>query len=164
MDLIFDKVSYQPSEQITGIAPYSGIISVSHLGIPINEFACTEEFNLGTFPEGAYSISWKGDDDTQLVSAFEVLEDSWTRLRYGFIAEFSETVNTKNYVSWAKKLHLTAIQFYDWAWKHEFLTTEATHYPDPLGQIISTEKNQRVNSGVSRSWCNRIWLRSYLCR
>lgn len=140
MDLIFDKVTYQPLEQVTGIAPHSGAISVSRLGVLLKEIACTEEFNLGTFPVGAYSILWKGHNGAQQSSAFEVLKDSWTRLRYGFISEFSEEVDTGNYVSWAKKLHLTAIQFYDWAWKHEFLTTHATHYPDPLGQIISTQK------------------------
>ena len=151
MDLIFDKASYLPSEPITGVTPQSGTISVSQLGFQVKEIACTEEFNLGTFSEGAYSIAWKGHNGAQQSSAFEVLEEPWTRLRYGFIAEFSEAVDTKNYVEWAKKLHLTAIQFYDWAWKHEFLTTEATHYPDPLGQIISTEKIKELISEYQKA-------------
>ena len=147
MDLIFDKVSYQPSDEITGIAPQSGVITVSRLGNPISNSDCSNEFNLGTLPEGAYSITWVGGDGSQLSSAFEVLREPWTRMRYGFIAEFSDSVDTENYIIWAKKLHLTAIQFYDWAWKHEFLTTEASHYPDPLGQDISTEKIKKLIRG-----------------
>lgn len=147
MDLIFDRVSYQPSDEVTGVGPHSGTISVSHLGVPIKELSCNHEFNLGLFPEGAYSIAWNGDDGSQLKSAFEVLEEPWARMRYGFIAEFSDSVDVKKYLIWAKKLHLTSIQFYDWAWKHEFLTTEATHYPDPLGQNISTEKIKELIRG-----------------
>lgn len=139
MDLIFDKVSYLPSEEITGTAPNSGSITVSRLGTIHSTFDCQNKFNLGTFPEGAYSILWNDGKNT-VSSAFEVLEDSWERLRYGFVAEFSDSVVTENYQTWAKKLHLTAIQFYDWAWRHEIVTTELTHYDDPLGQEISTAK------------------------
>lgn len=146
MDLVFDKVSYQPSEEITGIAPQAGLITVSQLGIPISDFGCTDKFNLGVFPEGAYSITWKTASKPALTSAFEVLEQPWTRLRYGFVTEFSDSVVTENYVMWAKKLHLSAIQFYDWAWRHEFLTTEKLHYGDSLGQDISTKKIKELIS------------------
>lgn len=139
MDLIFDKVSYQPHEQITGMAPGSGSLTVSRLGTPISTTRCESSFDLGTFPEGGYSVSWS-DGTASVSSAFEVLTSSWDRLRYGFVAEFSDSVATDDYVKWAKKLHFTAIQFYDWAWKHEILTTEKTHYDDPLGQQISTAK------------------------
>lgn len=139
MDLIFDKVSYLPSEEITGTAPDSGSITVSRLGTIHSTFDCESTFNLGIFPKGAYSILWNDGKNT-VSSAFEVLEDSWERLRYGFVAEFSDLVVTENYQIWAKKLHLTAIQFYDWAWRHEIVTTELTHYDDPLGQEISTAK------------------------
>lgn len=145
MDLIFDKVSYLPSEDITGAAPGSGSIIISHLGTPLSTVPCTGKFNLGKFPEGGYSIAWN-DGTNSLSSAFEVLNDSWQRLRYGFIAEFSDSVVTENYQNWANKLHLTAIQFYDWAWKHEIVTTEKTHYDDPLGNEISTAKIKELIS------------------
>lgn len=150
MNLIFDKVSYQPSEEITGTAPQAGVITVSRLGIPISNFTCATEFNLGTFPEGAYSIAWKNGSEPELTSAFEVLREPWTRLRYGFVAEFSDSVIASNYVTWAKKLHLTSIQFYDWAWRHEFLTTDKLHYGDPLGQDISTQKIKELISSYNK--------------
>jgi len=149
MDLIFDKVSYLPSEEITGTAPGDGAITVSSLGVPISDFSASTAFNLGVFPEGAYSIIWKNGSGSQLSSAFEVLKDPWTRFRYGFIAEFADTVETENYITWAKKLHLTAIQFYDWAWRHEFLTTDKLHYGDPLGQDISTQKIKELIAGYN---------------
>lgn len=140
MDLIFDKVSYLPTDEITGAAPDTGELTVSRLGLPISNSKSGAEFNLGILPEGAYTVAWTGKDGATLNSAFEVLQDPWERMRYGFIAEFSDSVKTADYVKWAQKLHLTAIQFYDWAWKHEFLTTSDSHYPDPLGQSISTQK------------------------
>jgi dextranase len=147
MDLIFDRVSYLPTENITGIAPQAGVISVSQLGVEISDFTCDRNFDLGIFPQGAYSITWHGDAEIAVTSAFEVLDNPWDRLRYGFVAEFSDSVSTQSYLSWAKKLHLTAIQFYDWAWRHEFLTTDKLHYGDPLGQDISTEKIKELISG-----------------
>lgn len=140
MDLIFDKVSFLPGEEITGVTPGAGTLTVSRLGVPLLQIECSEKFNLGKFSEGSYSISWKALARTEVTSAFEVLSDPWARLRYGFVAEFSDDVVTEEYIKWAKRLHLTAIQFYDWAWKHEFLTTEDSHYGDPLGQQISTAK------------------------
>lgn len=147
MDLIFDKVSYLPTEEITGNAPDSGALSISRLGLPISDCECNSEFNLGTFPEGSYTLTWTSSDGSTISSAFEVLQDPWERMRYGFIAEFSDSVKTQDYVEWAQKLHLTAIQFYDWAWKHEFLTTTDSHYPDPLGQQISTGKIKELIHG-----------------
>lgn len=147
MDLVFDKVSYLPTDEVTGIAPDSGTLTVAHLGVPISDSKSGLSFNLGTLPVGAYSLTWIGTDGSNLNSAFEVLQDPWERLRYGFIAEFSDSVNTPDYVNWAQRLHLTAIQFYDWAWKHEFLTTPDSHYPDPLGQDISTEKIKELIRG-----------------
>jgi dextranase len=145
MDLVFDKVSYLPGEDIIGGAPGTGSLTISHLGTPLSTVPCTGKFNLGQFPEGGYSIAWN-DGTNSLSSAFEVLRDPWERLRYGFVAEFSDAVIAENYQNWAKKLHLTAIQFYDWAWKHEIVTTEKTHYEDPLGQEISTAKIKELIS------------------
>lgn len=139
MDLIFDKVSYLPEENITGTAPGSGSMTISHLGTPLSTFLCDNNFDLGTFPEGGYSLTWS-DGINSISSSFEVLSEPWDRLRYGFVAEFSDAVVVEKYQDWAKKLHLTAIQFYDWAWKHEIVTTDKTHYDDPLGQEISTAK------------------------
>lgn len=148
MDLIFDKVSYLPSENVTGVAPGPGSLTISHLGVPVATFSCQEKFNVGTFSEGGYSVAW-GDGTRVISSSFEVLSDPWERLRYGFVAEFSDAVNTEKYQDWAKKLHLTAIQFYDWAWKHEFVTTEQTHYADPLGHEISTAKIKELISAYT---------------
>ena len=109
MNLIFEKTSYRPTETITGFAPSSGSIRVFHLGTPIKEVACTDEFDLGIFPEGSYSITWSGNGGEKQSSAFEVLQEPWSRLRYGFISEFSDSVEVDNYVDWAKKLHLSLI-------------------------------------------------------
>ena len=140
MDLVFNKVSYHPSEEITGLSPGEGTILVTRLGVMVAKYTCTDTFNLGTFPEGAYAITWNGSSGEIMTSAFEVLRDPWSRIRYGFVSEYSDSVVVDNYISWAKTLHLTSIQFYDWAWRHEILTTDELHYRDSLGNDISTEK------------------------
>ena len=149
MDLIFDKVSYKPDENVTGHAPQVGALTVLQLGCSVLTLPSSGEFNLGNFPEGGYSVSWS-DGEQVIHSSFEVLTDSWKRLRYGFVAEFSDAVIVGNYQDWARKLHLTAIQFYDWAWKHEFVTTEKSHYDDPLGQEISTSKIRELISSYNQ--------------
>ena len=35
---------------------------------------------------------------------------------------------------------MSAIQFYDWAWKHEFLVSKEENYGDPLGAQICRSK------------------------
>ena len=92
MDLIFDKVSYLPNEEISGMAPGPGSIAISHLGVPVSASRCDSKFNLGVFPEGGYSILWN-DGSNSISSSFEVLESPWDRLRYGFVAEFSDSVD-----------------------------------------------------------------------
>ncbi len=148
MDLVFDKVSYQPNEEVTGTAPGAGLISILHLGVSVSTSHCNGNFNLGTFPEGGYSLVWSDGSDSRS-SSFEVLTSPWDRVRYGFVAEFSDKVATSDYVNWAKKLHFTAVQFYDWAWRHEIPTTDKTHYDDPLGQEISTAKIKELISGYN---------------
>jgi hypothetical protein len=110
MDLVFDKVSYLPDDDVTGIAPESGTLTISHLGTPLSTVPCKGRFNLGAFAEGGYSVSW-ADGAQTFSSSFEVLSDSWQRLRYGFVAEFNDAVITENYQDRAKNSTLLPFNF-----------------------------------------------------
>jgi len=149
MALIASKATFAPTEAVTGDAPGVGTLHVSHLGQPVMSVTCTERFDLGRLSEGGYSVLWEGTGGSRMWTAIEVLQDPWARLRYGFVADFSRDVDVAAHALWARRLHLTAIQFYDWAWRHEVLVTDAPEYGDPLGRTVSAEVLGRLRDAYS---------------
>lgn len=139
MALILDRACFAPNESVTGTTPGRGWIVASRLGKNVIEVACDEHFDLGPMPEGGYSIFWRNAEGHSQSSAFEVLADPWGRLRYGFVSDFSDAIDVSAHAEWVKRLHLTAVQFYDWAWSHEFLVGPDETYGDPLGAQVSIE-------------------------
>ncbi len=137
MELLMGKGSFALGERITGHAPGPGTLVVSHLGHRVSESECGEDFVLDALPEGGYALSWTGADGLRADSAFDVLANPWSRLRYGFVADFGPDVDAHAHARWAARLHLTAVQFYDWAWRHEFLVHADPVYADPLGRTVS---------------------------
>jgi hypothetical protein len=51
MDLVFDKVSYLPDGDVTGIAPESGTLTISHLGTPLSTVPCHGRLTWGRSPK-----------------------------------------------------------------------------------------------------------------
>ena len=150
MDLTFSKSSYRPSEAITGHISEPGKIEVFSLSELVSSKEVEGDFALN-LPAGAYGIRFLSDNDSEIYSAIEVIENPWQRLRYGFVSEFDESVDVDAYVSWAKKIHLTSIQFYDWAWKHELLMSPDESYGDPLGRTVSLNKVKELIKGYEKA-------------
>ena len=140
MALILSKATFSPNEDITGTTDGAGTLVISKLATEYLSISIDGNFNLGLFPPGSYAISHVADNGVIESTALEVLANPFTRVRYGFISEFSAEVDTAQYTQWSRRLHLSAIQFYDWAWKHEFLVSHEENYGDPLGAQISRAK------------------------
>jgi dextranase len=70
-------------------------------------------------------------------SAFDVLADPLERPRYGFVARYERDRNVSAVVDHARRLHLNAIQFYDWMYRHAQLWPPDDDYDDPLGRRLS---------------------------
>ena len=137
MELLMDRGSFLPEEPITGRAPGAGTLTVSHLGRILSVSPCAGPFSLDALPEGGYAIAWSGGAGERAHGSFDVLADPWSRLRYGFVADFGSKVDAEAHARWAARLHLTAVQFYDWAWRHEVLVSPEPEYADPMGRVVS---------------------------
>ncbi|MGI9226138.1 MAG: glycoside hydrolase family 66 protein, partial [Candidatus Nanopelagicaceae bacterium] len=139
MTILFSKSTYKPSEKISGVSAKAGKLVISKLSKPITSIDIDGAFEIPAMVEGSYAVEFIAGGES-FYSAIEVIENPWQRIRYGFLSEFAEQIDTAKQVEWAKRLHLTSIQFYDWAYKHEFLMAPDESYADPLGGVISKSK------------------------
>jgi dextranase len=90
-------------------------------------------------PEGGYGIEGDGAR-----SAFDVLADPLSRARYGFVSDFAAGRDAEGVVENARRLHLNAVQFYDWMYRHARLMPPADDFVDPLGRELSLATVRRL--------------------
>jgi dextranase len=146
MTIIFSKSTYKPGEKISGSVSKPGHLIISKLGQEIAVHDVSGDFEIGALAAGSYAVSLVAGAE-ESYSALEVIDNPWQRIRYGFLSEFADSIDTSKQVEWAKRLHLTSIQFYDWAYKHEFLMAPEESYADPLGGVISKSKLKELIAG-----------------
>ncbi|WGL52175.1 glycoside hydrolase family 66 protein [Nocardioides sp. BP30] len=87
---------------------------------------------LGELPFGGYSVEL-GD----LRTAVEVTADPRSVLRYGFVVDYRPRRDLSAVRDNLRRLHLTGVQFYDWAYRHADLLGGGEQYDDALGQPVS---------------------------
>jgi dextranase len=76
----------------------------------------------------------------QAHTACDVVESYDSMIRYGFLADFSEQdKDDTSDINYALKLHLNALQFYDWMYRHDKLVAEEEEYLEPLGRKLSLQ-------------------------
>ncbi|WMJ22506.1 glycoside hydrolase family 66 protein [Paludicola sp. MB14-C6] len=92
--------------------------------------------SFSQLPAGYYGveISW---GDTILSTAFDITKDRRQDVRYGFISDFKQSDCGEEDILFANKLHLNAIQFYDWMYRHDNLVSKVELYNDPMGRETS---------------------------
>ena len=136
-ELLPRRVSFRPGEpieiEVRGDVP-PGTARVFHLGDVAAEVAWDGKGDvvLPPLPEGGYGIEL---DD--LTTAFEVASDLRRRLRYGFVASYAPDKDIEAVADNVRRLHLTAVQFYDWAYRHADLMGGGEIYRDALDQPIA---------------------------
>jgi len=91
---------------------------------------------LGTLPEGGYGIEYESAGGTAR-TAVEVAADRRRRLRYGFVVDYAPGRDVAPIADAVRRLHLTGVQFYDWAYRHAELLGGGEEYEDALGQPVS---------------------------
>lgn len=73
-----------------------------------------------------------------LSTAFDVVSSWGKAIRYGFLCDFYEKDEKDAAdVEQMSKLHLNAVQFYDWMYKHEKMLPETEVFIDPLDRTLS---------------------------
>jgi dextranase len=91
---------------------------------------------LPALPVGGYGVDATGSGGSA-ATAFDVLECPLDRLRYGFACDFGAGRELEGIALHARRLHLNAIQLYDWMYRHERLVPPADDFEDALGRRLS---------------------------
>lgn len=134
-ELLPRKSSFVPGEaariEVRGNA--TGAVRVWHLGDLVFEVPYAGgDIILPPLPEGGYSVELG-----ELATAIDIAADPRARLRYGFVAAFEPGKDVAGVSDLIRRLHLTGVMFYDWAWRHADLMGGGKQYDDPLGQPIA---------------------------
>jgi dextranase len=87
---------------------------------------------FGTPAEGGYGVDADG-----ATSALDVLANPFRRLRYGFVSHYEPGRDVAGVSDNVRRLHLNAVQFYDWMYRHAELLPPQDEFEDALGRPIS---------------------------
>ena len=135
----------------------SGDLVVDHLG---DELArVTVDSNLVVLdglPEGGYGVELRSGEMRIARTAVDVRADVRTRLRYGFVADFRPDRDPAGLVDTVRRLHLTAVQFYDWAYRHADLLGGGERYDDALGNPVSLDTVRRLVAAVHETGASAL--------
>lgn len=101
------------------------------------EIGQSSVFELGKFPRGMYGVDCFFEKETIAYTAFDVTDGTERIVRYGFLTDFGPEEKDDEDIVFADKMHLTAIQFYDWMYRHDQLVYDGEEYDNPLGISIS---------------------------
>ncbi|CAN7350282.1 hypothetical protein LJR016_001926 [Devosia sp. LjRoot16] len=135
-ELLPRRASFRPQEPIaievrSEVAP--GIARVFHLGDIVAEIDWHGgDLLLPMLAEGGYGVEL-GD----LTTAIEIAADPRQRLRYGFVASYAPDKDIADVTDTVRRLHLSGVQFYDWAYRHADLLGGGESYRDALDQPIA---------------------------
>jgi dextranase len=136
-ELLPTKASFRPGDPITievrGETP-AGTVRVWHLGelVAEQDYAGGDAISLPALPPGGYGIEL-----ADLRTAVEVAANPRERLRYGFVASYAPDKDSAGLSDTVRRLHLTGVQFYDWAYRHADLMGGGETYRDALDQPIA---------------------------
>jgi dextranase len=95
-------------------------------------------------PEGGYGLEGGG-----ATGALDVLADPLSRPRYGFVARYEQGREVDGVVDNVRRLHLNAVQFYDWMYRHAHLVPPTDEFVDALDQVISLDTVRRLASALA---------------
>ncbi len=146
-ELLPARVVFRPEEPVlieVRDLPNAGTMRVTHLGGLVAESAVESDgiVKLDVLPPGGYGVEIRADDQVAR-SAVEV-GDGAGRMRYGFVVDFRPERDIDGVADNIRRLHLTDIQFYDWAYRHADLLGGGETYSDALGQPVSLRTVRRL--------------------
>ena len=114
-------------------AASKGRSTVYHLGDVVAEHeiaaGARRRLSLGPLPPGGFGVEVAVGDEVAR-TAVQVSATPRRCLRYGFVADSAPTATSARWSSIARRLHLTAVQFYDWAYRHADLVGGGERYDD----------------------------------
>jgi dextranase len=135
MELLPLKASFQPGEVVeVELRDVAAPVTVSlwHLDAKVDEVVASDVARFGGLGEGGYGVEAEGAR-----TAVDVIEDPLRRLRYGFVSDFPTGRDVTGVVDNARRLHLNAVMFYDWMYRHADLLPPEEEFDDALGRHVS---------------------------
>jgi len=150
-ELIPAKAVFAPGEPVTvelrGVTG-EGTLTLSRRGDPVRTMPVgAGEHDLGALDAGGWGVRWEGDGAV-LRTAVDVRSDADRRMRYGFTASYAPDRPVQPLLDTARRLHLTHVQAYDWAYRHADLLGGGPRYRDPLGGEIAWETVRAIVDGL----------------
>lgn len=139
--LLPTKATFAPGEdvQVEVLGP-ANAVTISHLGRPVATAVAVDGIaSFEALPEGGYGVEADGAH-----SALDVLADPLSRPRYGFVSHYEPGRETSGVAENARRLHLNAVQFYDWMYRHADLLPPGDTFSDALGQTVSLDSVRRL--------------------
>ncbi|WP_223359059.1 glycoside hydrolase family 66 protein [Leifsonia sp. ZF2019] len=126
-----------------------GTLTLWHLGVEVEsrETEGAGYLSLGSLAPGGYGVEWT-DGVSITRTAVEVTEHPGARIRYGFTVDYSPGRDPGGLADTVRRLHLTDVQFYDWAYRHAELLGGGEEYEDALGQPVALETVRRLADAV----------------
>ena len=103
--------------------------------------------SVGPLAAGGYALRLAGAGWSAR-TAVAVVADPRSRLRYGFVANYRPGRVVADVADHVRRLHLTAVQFYDWAYRHADLVGGGDEYADALDQPVSLDTVRRLVDDV----------------
>ena len=77
-------------------------------------------------------------------TAIEVAPAGPSAVRYGFVTAYESERDLHGVLDWARAMHVTAIQCYDWGYRHADLLGGGEQYADPLGNPVDLATVRRL--------------------
>ncbi|MDR1001230.1 MAG: glycoside hydrolase family 66 protein [Clostridiales bacterium] len=93
---------------------------------------------VDNLPKGSYGVSFDRGEE-RYETAFDVVESRSDITRYGFLTDFTPDDEDIRAVKSMARLHLNAVQFYDWMYRHDDLVANSEKYRDALGKEASRD-------------------------
>ncbi|HWI52856.1 MAG TPA: glycoside hydrolase family 66 protein, partial [Symbiobacteriaceae bacterium] len=141
-----DKAQYRPGERVLLHAPGAGKVRIFELGHAVVEVAVAGELGevVWTAPEagehsarGFYAEALDERGAVLATTAFDVARHWSVAPRYGFLCNFKPGETAAEAVAGLNRLHINAVQYYDWMYTHYQFFAETDEFTDPLGRPSS---------------------------
>ncbi len=151
LELLPSLTTYAPGDDV--VVEARGLdgaadVTVYHLGdaVAVRTVAAGggAAIPLGALAPGGYGVELRSAGGAIANTAVHVADDPRRRVRYGFVADYRPDRDPAEVVDNARRLHLTAVQFYDWAYRHADLVGGGERYDDALGQEVSLDTVRRL--------------------
>jgi dextranase len=142
IELLPTKATFAPGEPIeVEVRGADGRVDLTlrHLDRPVATASGDRLVTFPAQPEGGYGVDGPGT-----ATAVEVLANPLERVRYGFVASYAPGREVDGVVENVRRLHLSAVQFYDWMYRHAKLVPPTDVFEDALGQTVSLESSRRL--------------------